>query len=297
MKKTLITLLIAASLFTACEKGVKLPEDTSEVIKVVGNDKVTENDYQKELDGINPQYRAYYKKEQIVDRLAEQKMLKQEAIKQGIDKEMEYYQELETARERILAGLIVKKNIIDKVKVSDEDIQAEYDKTKDAKYKVKAEVKASHILFGIDAKTTAKEKAELKKKAEKLLGELKGKTIVEFTEAAKKYSTGPSGKNGGDLGWFDETRMVKPFSEASFKGVKGEICPEIVETQFGYHLIFVEDKKEGGYKALEEVKEEIKNAALLPKQREVYDTWMKDLKSQYGLLEEKKEEKKEETKK
>lgn len=90
------------------------------------------------------------------------------------------------------------------------------------------EVHAAHILVKTD------------KKAKEVIDKLsKGLT---FTEAARKYSDCPSGKSGGDLGWFGKGRMVPEFEKAAFEGDKGKLLGP-VKTQFGYHLIKVLDKK------------------------------------------------------
>ena len=86
-------------------------------------------------------------------------------------------------------------------------------------------VKASHILVGTKAE------------AEKLKQEIENGDIT-FEDAAKKYSTCPSGKNGGDLGYFGRNMMVKEFEDAAFTLPLGKVS-EPVQTQFGYHLIKV----------------------------------------------------------
>jgi peptidyl-prolyl cis-trans isomerase C len=90
------------------------------------------------------------------------------------------------------------------------------------------EVRASHILVKDETK------------ARDLL--LQVKSGKSFEELAKKNSTCPSGKNGGDLGWFTRGRMVKPFSDAAFAGKKGDVVGP-VKTEFGYHVIKIVDQK------------------------------------------------------
>lgn len=91
------------------------------------------------------------------------------------------------------------------------------------------QVKASHILVKTEAE------------AKKIREEIESK-IISFEDAAKKYSTCPSGKGGGDLGYFGKGQMAKPFEDAAFALPKGEVS-QPVKTQFGYHLIKVTDKK------------------------------------------------------
>lgn len=88
---------------------------------------------------------------------------------------------------------------------------------------------------------SAEDKAVAKTKAEELLKTL---TPENFAEMAKKNSDGPSSPNGGDLGWFSKKDMVEPFQKAVFAGEVGKIYPEPVETIFGQHLIYIEDRKD-----------------------------------------------------
>ncbi len=91
------------------------------------------------------------------------------------------------------------------------------------------EYKASHILV--------KTEDEAKQLIEKL------NAGGDFAELAKAHSTGPTGKNGGDLGWFDGAQMVKPFSDAVAKMEKGTVNPIPVQTQFGWHVIELEESR------------------------------------------------------
>ncbi len=119
-------------------------------------------------------------------------------------------------------------------------------------YNKPEEVKARHILIqGNDAKALEKIKA-LKAKV----------TTKNFSEIAKKETQDPTGKaNGGDLGWFSSGRMVPEFEKVAFSMKEGQIS-DPVKTQFGYHLIFVEDKKAAETKPLDSVKPELARMAL-----------------------------------
>ena len=96
---------------------------------------------------------------------------------------------------------------------------------------------------------------------------------AKFIELAKKKSTGPSAANGGDLGWFDAKRMVKPFSDAAFKLKKGSFTTTPVKTQFGYHVIYLEDKKAAGNVSFEQAKPNIEQTLKVQKfQKEIKET-------------------------
>lgn len=117
-----------------------------------------------------------------------------------------------------------------------------------ASYSVPKKLKARHILV------------ESEKEAKALVKELDAakEKQAKFIELAKSKSTGPSGKDGGDLGWFALDRMVPEFSAAADKLKKGAYTKEPVKTQFGYHLIMLDDKKDASAKPFDVVKDEIK---------------------------------------
>ncbi|WP_151447553.1 SurA N-terminal domain-containing protein [Lacisediminimonas profundi] len=141
------------------------------------------------------------------------------------------------------------------INVSDADIKAYYDQNQ-KRYSTQEQRRASHILIPAGQSASAADRAAAKAKAEKLLEQLR-KSPAEFAKLAKANSQDPgSAEKGGDLGFFGPGMMVKPFEEAAFKLKKGEIS-NLVESEFGYHIIQVTDVKPGGAKALDEVKVEI----------------------------------------
>jgi peptidyl-prolyl cis-trans isomerase C len=135
-----------------------------------------------------------------------------------------------TRRDLIITNFI-EKTIVPKVTVSEEDARKFYNENPDKFTKPEA-VKASHILIGVDQKATAEEK----KAAKELAGG------ADFAALAKGNSTCPSSQQGGDLGYFGKGQMVPAFELAAFALKPGEVS-EVVETQFGYHIIKLTDKK------------------------------------------------------
>lgn len=151
-----------------------------------------------------------------------------------------------------------------KTKVSDAEVKEYYDKNS-KEFETPASVKARHILIRPDEKAVDKEKAkaDARKKIEEIAAKIKGG--AKFSELAKAYSQDPgSARQGGDLGWFPKGVMIKPFEEAAFALKKGELTG-IIETEFGFHIILVEDKREGGPKPLKDVSASIKNFLSIQK--------------------------------
>jgi len=159
----------------------------------------------------------------------------------------------EITRKDIVISNFVEQKIASAITVSDDEIKSFYNDNKD-QLKEEPQVKASHILIGVDAAASADDKKKAKEKAEGLLKEIRGGK--DFAEAAKSSSTCPSKDQGGDLGYFGRGQMVQPFEQAAFGMKVGEIS-DVVETQFGYHIIKLTDKKDGEAPKLEEIQEKI----------------------------------------
>jgi peptidyl-prolyl cis-trans isomerase D len=141
--------------------------------------------------------------------------------------------------------------------VSDEDLRKYYAENA-ARYTVAEERRASHVLIGAAKDAPAAERAKAKVKAEALLAELR-KAPATFAEVAKKNSSDTaSAERGGDLDFFARGAMVKPFEDAAYAMKAGEIS-NVVETDFGYHIIRLDAVRGGDKKPFEAVKAEIEN--------------------------------------
>jgi peptidyl-prolyl cis-trans isomerase C len=157
-------------------------------------------------------------------------------------------------REGMSADKLVEGEIAGKVAVKPEAVTDFYQKNQD-KFQQGPRVRASHILIGIPQNADAATKQQAKAKADALLKDLKaGK---DFAATAKANSQDPgSAPNGGDLGYFEQGQMVPPFEQAAFALKAGEMS-EVVETQFGYHIIKVAEKQDSRVVPLEEAKGQI----------------------------------------
>ena len=140
-----------------------------------------------------------------------------------------------------------------KIDVNDAEVKAYYD-ANPKEFESPEQVQASHILLKVDASDPNEVKAAAQAKAAELLAQLKDG--ADFAELAQANSGCPSAAKGGDLGLFGRSQMVPPFEEAAFSLQPGEMS-DVVETQFGYHIIKVTDKKEARTKMFEETKAEI----------------------------------------
>ncbi|HZT35864.1 MAG TPA: peptidylprolyl isomerase [Nitrososphaera sp.] len=153
-----------------------------------------------------------------------------------------------------------------KVTATPSDLQ-KYFNDHQQQYQTPERVKVRHILVGTPAGADQKVIDAAKAKAEDLLKQLKNG--ADFAETAKKYSDDPGSKTqGGELGWITRGQMVAPFEEASFAMNKGQMS-DLVKSNFGFHIIQVEDKQAASVKSFSEVHDEIEKAVKEQKGGEV----------------------------
>lgn len=199
-------------------------------------------------------------KKRICEELVSQELLIEDAFSQKLDESKEFLTEIENAKRSILASLYVA-NLFKKINITDEEIKAYYDANKE-EFQTKYMFKAKHILVESEDKAR-----EIKVEVDN------GK---DFEELAKEHSMCPSKEVGGDLGEFSQGQMVLEFENACIEAKVGEIT-EPVKTQFGYHLVKLESKKEPETLDFEKVKEQIRSSLLKQKEQEVYLDALKEL--------------------
>lgn len=180
----------------------------------------------------------------------------------------------EFTRKDIVITTFIENSIVSKVTVAEADAKKFYDDNID-KFKQDESVKASHILIGVDAKASDDEKKKAKEKAEGLLKKIKAGE--DFATLAKTESTCPSGKQGGDLGQFGKGQMVPPFEKVAFALKPGEVS-DVVETQFGYHIIKLTEKQEGGTTKYDDVKARIMDYLKNTKIQKGVNDYLEELK-------------------
>jgi len=222
---------------------------SSEVIATVNEKTINKSDINAILKMQNISFDKMLPKQQkaLVKKLIERELLVEVAIRAGIEKDPEYLKALENNKKDIKIRIWMDK-IYKRTLISDSEANKYYQDNKD-KFKRAPTVHARHILV-----KSEKEAKDIIAKLKNLKGEaLKNK----FIELAKSKSVGPSSKKGGDLGFFGKGQMVKPFNDAVFSMKKGEFSKEPVKTQFGYHVIYIEDTKPKGLTSFEEVKKQI----------------------------------------
>jgi peptidyl-prolyl cis-trans isomerase C len=199
----------------------------------------------------------------VLNELTNVMLVAEDAEKKQLDKREDVTAAMELLRVKLLTQTAIQ-DYATNHPPSEEEIQKYYD----SEYAGKSttEYKARHILV--------KEEAQAKSLIEELD---KG---ADFAKLATEHSTGPTGKNGGDLGWFDSSQMVQPFTDAVKSLEKGKYTKEPVKTQFGWHVILLEDTRESPPPALEQVKPSITTHL----QQQALAQYMQDLRADSKLL-------------
>ena len=178
--------------------------------------------------------------EVIIKELVSLELMRQEGMSKGLDKQPMVIATIDQQERTALAGAAIQ-DFLANSPVTDDDAKKVYDEQMG---KATREFNARHILV--------KEQDE----AVAIIDLLdKG---GDFSELAKEKSTGPSGASGGELGWFNESQMVKPFSEAAAQLEKGQYTKTPVQTQFGWHVIILDDSRASTPVPYDDVKDRIK---------------------------------------
>jgi len=175
---------------------------------------------------------------------------------------------------------LVQMRVTPKVKVSEEDLKAAY--TQYSKLESgDSEVHARHILVQVDPSAPAEKVEAARKKAEALAEEAR-KPGVDFVALARAKSEGPSAADGGDLGFFKRGVMVPAFERVAFSLNEGEVS-EPVRTQFGWHILKVEEKRAVDVVPFEQVKGELEAKLKMQKTEKYVEQYVQELRQKASV--------------
>lgn len=191
----------------------------------------------------------------LLTRAIDSKLVTLEGRRAGFSKDPEVKKRLLDVEDQIISEIFLTKTIGSQV--TEEALQKIYSETK-SEMASGDQIKARHILLDSEEKAM-----EIIKKLQ---------AGAEFAKLASEYSTGPSAASGGDLGWFGEGQMVPEFSKAAFALNPGDIVTKPVKTQFGWHIILVEDRKVSAPPSFDEAKEQLASTMSQKLLKELIET-------------------------
>jgi peptidyl-prolyl cis-trans isomerase C len=247
-------LMLAALVSSGCRQGdgasneepAKASAGTGEVVATYKGRTLTSDQILQEFERLPAPSRVYLaapdRKRQFIENLVMNDLLFEEGRKAGYDKDPEVDRQVNDLRKRLVVQRVMRQYQTPPT-ISDEQIRAHYDQNPTL-YST-TQIRASHIL--VKDEGTAKQ----------LLAEVKANPARFADLAREKSSDTVSAKKGGDLGTFGPGRMTPDFEKAAFALKPGETS-DVVKTQYGYHIILVNERKEGEQKPFEQVKEQIR---------------------------------------
>ncbi len=239
------------------------------VLAKVGEKELTQRDLQDFMASLPPEYSQQLQglgEEVLVEELVNQELLYQDAIARKLDESSAYKAEMSKLGKEVLKGIAINE-VLQKAQPSEEEIKTFYEENKDS-FVEPEKVAASHILVD-DLEKAQEIKAKLD------AGE-------SFSQLALEYSSCPSKENGGALGLFERGRMVPEFEEVAFELALEEIS-EPVKSQFGYHIIQLDNKVPAGEKSFEAALPEIVQTLTSQKQQALYGQYMEELRGKFPV--------------
>ena len=242
--------------------------NNQEILATVAGEEITAEDLnafiqsmpkEQQMYASNPQFR-----QQMIDQLVNARLFAKYAEELKMDETEEFQKILNNAKKEILASMAIGETVKN-AEATEEELKEFYEANKH-RFEKGGTVRAKHILVKDEAK------------CQEILEEIIGGKV--FEEAAQQYSTCPSGQKGGDLGEFGKGQMVKEFEDAAFNAEIGQVVGPVA-TQFGFHLIKVEEKNEATVAAFDEVKEQIRRNLVAQKQNQAYSDKVAELRAKY----------------
>ncbi len=212
-------------------------------------------------------------RQRIIEGMVAQQLVFEDAKRGGILDSKEFKSEYQILSERMktqLAAKVWEQQQFEAIRVDPKEVKSYFDTNPD-EFIDKEKVRARHILVKTEAEADAVIKSLKGFSGDKLKG--------EFINQAKSKSMGPSAAKGGDLGYFPRGQMVPSFNDAAFAMKEGTISAEPVQSQFGYHVIYIEDKQLAKKMGFDEVKNFIEQRLKMDKFKAFMDKKMSSLKA------------------
>lgn len=282
LRKSLIPLFILLLGFAALAFAQEQPAPSSApasnatqvIVAQVNGEPIYLSELEEIWNSLPESYRVQFPggMKDLLEQLVRQTLIVQEAKKNNLENDPVVLKRLENLKKQVLVSEFIKREILDKVKVSDEEVEKEYN-ANPTLYTEPEQVKVSHIMVST------------KEKAQEVLEELKsGKP---FEEVAKGKSESPDAGSGGAMGYVRKGDLDPEIEKVVFELAPGNFS-DIVETSYGFHIFLVSEHLQPRLKELSEVKEEIITRLTPQKQQEAFDKLIEELKnkSEIAIIEE-----------
>lgn len=224
---------------------------------------ITLGEFNQIWEEVPEDYKLQLDKSLVLDQMISEKLLIQEAKYMGLEEDNDVLEQIKKITEQILVQVLIEREILDKIKVNDEEVIEYYEQNKDG-FTEKEQVHLYNILL------------ETEEEAQDVLEQLEAGG--DFSEIAIEKSAGPSATQGGDLGYLTRGTIIPEIEEVVF-ALELEELSEVIKTDFGFHILKITEKKPETVKALEEVKEDIIQTLLPDKQKEAFENFLEELKS------------------
>lgn len=241
----------------------------SKVLAQVGEKELKQEDLQDFLASMPPEYAqqlAGLGEEVLLEELINQELIYQDAVERKLDESPVFKAEIEKISKEVLKGLAINE-VLQKAEPTEEEAKEHFEENKET-YQEPEKVAASHIL--VDSLEKAQ---EIKKELDE---------GGSFSELALEHSSCPSKDNGGALGLNERGRMVPEFEDVAFNLEVGDIS-EPVESQFGFHIIQVDNKVEAGEMSFEVALPQVLEALRAANQQKIYTEYMEELQEKFPV--------------
>jgi peptidyl-prolyl cis-trans isomerase C len=263
-KTAVLGLLAPLALLAACNKAATpAPQAPAEPIATVNGKPVPKSEFELYVDSMTRPAGMQVSTEQkaeLLDQSIKMQLAADEAVQEGVEKDPKVRDQLSLARQQVLLRAGMQK-YLDSHPVQDSELRPEYDRQVAA---LPREYHARHILVDQEADAVA------------ITKQLQGG--ADFAKLAAKRSKDVTGKTGGDLGWNTLDAWVKPFADAVRALAPGELTREPVHSEFGWHVIKLEESRASSAPPFEEVKDRVKTYVQQKKLQEHLDELVKTAK-------------------
>ena len=269
MKRERVTILISAVALALVFGCAKEPSPDDKVLAKVSNSSITLGEFKARIAKLPSYYREIVEKnkKRYLEEMIAEKLFYEEALRRGLNNDKEVADVINDAKKKIVIAKLIKNDVEDKIKVSEDEIAAFYEANKD-KLRTPEMWRASQILV-----PTEQEAVDVLQKLN---------SGANFEDIARANSKDATASRGGDIGYFRAGQLVPEFEKAAIGLNVGQLSG-VVRTKFGYHIIKLTDKKASGMQSYENAKPMIENELKKKKKVDIFYELVMSLKKKYDV--------------